>query len=173
MPSADLLTSYWPGWLALVIAGVMAFNKMVEESYRFASFWGKWGKQLHTKALARHHVDLAADQFATAVKNAVNAAREEWEAEDNEAIAALDSRLGTVSRVTADQAKHIRELLEQDQIKGAYLDYEGLWHNKFRAEAARAADGRIAIADLPGHMGYFEFEAEFRGNPRWREWIDL
>lgn len=173
MPSTDLILTYWPGWLALAIAAVMAFNKAVEESYKFASYWGKWGKHVHARALARHHVDLAADQFATAVKNAVNDAREEWEAEDNEAIASLNTRLGTVSQVTSDQARHITELLEQDRIKGAYLDYEGLWHNKFRAEAVRSADGRVSLAELPVHMGYYEFEAQFRINPKWREWSDL
>lgn len=173
MPSPDLLLTYWPGWLSLVIAFILAFNKGVEESYKFASIWGKWGKRAHAKALARHHVDLAAEQFATAVKNAVELARDEWEAEDNQAIAALDSRLGTVSRVTADQSTHIKELLFQVQCLTAYTDYEGLWHNKFRAEATRAIDGRLSLADLPGHMGFYDFEATYRDNTRWREWIDL
>lgn len=173
MPSADLLLTYWPGWLALTIAAVMAFNKFVEESYKFASYFGKWGKKIHARALARHYVDLAAEQFATAVKNAVDTAREEWETEDNEAISSLNTRLGTVSQVTSDQAKHITELLEQDRIKGGYLDYEGLWHNKFRAAAVRSEDGRVSLTDLPVHMGYYEFEAQFRVNPKWREWGGL
>lgn len=173
MPSWETLIGYWPGWVSLIVAGILTFNKLVEESYKFASLWGKWGKDLHAKALARHHVDLAAEQFATAVKNAVELARDEWEAEDNEAIAALDARLKTVSQVTGDQTRHIKELLEQDNIKSAYLDYEGLWHNRFRVAAARSEDGRLSLDDLPGHVGYYEFEASFRDNPRWREWSDL
>lgn len=173
MPSADVLLAYWPGWFSLIVAVLLVLNKLIEESFKFASYFGGLGKKLHTRALARHHVNLAAEQFAVAVKNAVEAAREEWEAEDNEAISSLNTRLGTVSQVTSDQARHISELLEQDRIKGAYLDYEGLWHNKFRAEALRSADGRISISDLPVHMGYYEFEAQFRVNPKWREWSDL
>lgn len=172
MPSTDLLVTYWPGWLALIIAGVMAFNKLVEESYKFASVWGKWGKAAHAKALARHHVDLAAEQFATAVKNAVNAARETWESEDNEAIKALDDRLGTVSRVTADQKTNIDELIFQVRCLTAYTDYEGVWHNKFRAMAARS-DGVLRLDELPGHMLYYEFEVQYKVNQKWREWSDL
>lgn len=173
MPSTDLLLTYWPGWLALTIAVVMAFNKAVEESYKFASIWGKWGKRVHAKALSRHHVDLAAAQFAQAVQKAVDTARETWEAEDNEAIKALDDRLGTVSRVTADQKINIDELIFQVRCLTAYTEYEGLWHNRFRAEAARAVDGRLSMADLPGHIGFYEFEVHYKANQQWRQWSDL
>lgn len=172
MPSTDQLLSYWPGWLALLIAGMMAFNKLVEESYKFASYFGKWGKKLHTRALARHHVNLAAEQFAMAVKDAVEIARKQWEADDNEAIRALDERLGTVSRVTSDQKANIEELLFQVHCLTAYTDYEGLWHNKFRAIAARG-NGRMNLSELPTHMLYYEFETQFKMNPKWREWSDL
>jgi hypothetical protein len=173
MPDWEALLAYWPGWVSLVVAAILTFNKLVEESYRFASIWGNWGKAMHAKALARHHVDLAAEQFATAVKNAVELARDEWESEDSEAIAALDARLKTVSQVTGEQVVHIRELLEQDRIKSAYLDYEGIWHNRFRVAAARSSDGRLSLDELPGHLGYYDFEAAFRENPKWREWSDL
>lgn len=173
MPDWESLAAYWPGWLSLAVVMLLTFNKMVEESYKFASIWGKWGKKVHANALARHHINLAAEQFAVAVKDAVNAAREEWEAEDNEAIRALDDRLKTVGRVTADQKINIDELLFQVHCLTAYTDYEGLWHNKFRAEAARSIDGRLSLTHLPGHMVYYEFEAKFKVNPTWRQWSDL
>lgn len=174
MPSPpDILLTYWPGWLSLAIAFLLAFNKAVEESYKFASMWGRWGKKVHAKALSRHHVDIAAGQFATAVRTEVEKAREVWEADENEAIQALNDRLGTVSKVTTDQSTHIQELLFTVRCLTAYTDYEGVWHNKFRATAARAVDGRMSLDELPGHMGYYEFEASYRDNPKWREWIDL
>lgn len=173
MPSTDTLLSLWPGWLSLAVALILAFNKLVEESYKFASIWGKWGKQAHIRAMQRHHVDLAAEQFAAAVQTAVNHAREEWESEENEAIRALDDRLGTVSRVTADQKINIDELYFQVRCLTSYTDYEGLWHNTFRAQAARAVDGCISMADLPAHITYYEFEIQFKINQKWREWCDL
>lgn len=172
MPSTDLLLNYWPGWLSLTVAVLLVTNKLIEESYKFASAFGKIGKSIHARALARHHVDLAASQFAAAVKDAVNAARKEWEQEDNEAIRALDDRLGTVSRVTADQKSDIDDLLFQVHCLTSYTDYEGVWHNRFRAIAARG-NGRMNLTELPGHMLYYEFEEQFKLNTKWREWSDL
>lgn len=173
MPNAELLTAYWPGWLACVVAFILAFNKLAEESYKFASLFGRWGKKIHAKALERHHINLAAEQFANAIRDAVEKARDEWEGEENEAIKALDQRLGTVSRVTTDQTAHINDLLFQVRCLTAYTDYEGLWHNRFRVAAARSGDGHMSLDDLPNHIGYYEFEAKYREDDDWRKWIDL
>ena len=172
MPKAELFTAYWPGWLSLSFAALLVLNKFIEESATFAKAFGRLGRWLHTRALERHHVDLAANQFAAAVQKAVEQAREEWEQDENEALASLDRRLATVSRVTGDQERHIHDLLETQEILKTYGEYEGLWHNALRAAAAEG-NGTIHLHDLPEHITLYAFESRYRRDPKWRQWIDL
>jgi hypothetical protein len=172
MPSTDLFTQYWPAWLSLAVAVLLVVNKLIEESTQFAQLFGRLGRKIHAYALTRHHIDLAANEFAEAVQRAVEAARDEWEQEENEAIAALDRRLRIVSQVTAGQATHITELLDTQQMLKAYGEYEGLWHNVLRDLAGRAPDGRIRLADLPEHVTLYSFETQYNRDPKWREWIN-
>jgi len=173
MPSTDLLLNYWPAWLSLTVAVLLVLNKLIEESTKFANFFGRFGREVHKRALTRHHVDLAANEFAAAVQKAVEKARDEWEQEENEAIAALDRRLGILSQVATGQATHLTEVLGTQEMLKAYGEYEGLWHNALRDQAARSPDGSIRLAELPEHVTLYSFEAQYNRNPKWREWINV
>lgn len=173
MPSIDLLTGYWPGWLSLVVAFILVVNKLAEESEKFANRLGSIGRRIRKKSLERHHIDLKAAEFAQAVRvevgKAVDEARQKWEEDENEAIAALDARLTTVSAVTAQQIIDIEGLNYQLRCAMAYTEYEATWHNRLSIQVANSG-GKICLDDLPLHFGYFEFEKTYKADTNWRKW---
>lgn len=176
MPSSDLVLQYWPGWVSLAIGVLLTVNKLIEESEKFAKRLGPIGRKLRDRALKRHHVDLAAAEFADAVRKAVDKAVEEarrrWLEDENEAIKSLSGRLETVSDVTDEQEEAIGVLRSEVRCLTAYTEYEDSWHARLRAAAVRSPDGTILMTDLPHHTGYYDFEAKYRTNPNWRTWID-
>lgn len=169
MPTADALLQYWPGWAALLFAGLLTLNKLLEESEKFARFLGPIGRSLRKRALKRHQFDIAAAHIAMAVQQAVAKAREEWERDENEAIIALDQRLSTVSQVTAQQSLDLEAMRFQVQVMTAYTEYEAMWHQRLQLAIA-AAGGELRSEDIPGHMDYFQFEKKYKRNTNWRRW---
>lgn len=175
MAELPKLLDLWPAWVALTVTGLIALNRAIEESGKFAAFLGKWATKRHERALARHHVDLAAAEFADAVKDAIEAARKTWESEENEALTALDKRLETVSEITATQKTDLDELRLQVRALMAYTEYEAAWHHRFGIVVIRhEGNGScVPIIDIPAHMDYSEFETLYRVNQRWRDWWGL
>lgn len=173
MPTFDDLASFYPGWVALLIGVVLAFNKLAEESEKFAKTFGRLGREIRRRALLRHQIDLKAAEFAlavqAAVQEAVTRAREEWEQDENEAIAALDARLSTVSKVTAQQLVDLEEMRFHVNCMSAYSDYETVWHNTLMVRVIEKG-GVFSLADIPHHIGYYEWEKAFRVNINWRKW---
>lgn len=152
----DAFLELWPAWLAVSISALLAFNRLIEESRKFAAFFGEWGRQRHEKAIKRHQVDLQASLFADAVQAAVAKAREQWEDEENEAIAALRVRLEEVARITGAQALDLANLRVELDKMSQYAEYEVEWHKRMRALASQ--DGPIPAADVPAHMNWWAFE---------------
>lgn len=173
MPTAEQLIGLWPGWLALLVALILTFNKLAEESEKFARTFGRIGRGIRRRALQRHQVDLKAAEFAMAVQSAVTEAvtkaREEWEQDENTAIAALDARLSTVSKVTAQQLVDLEEMRFQVRCMTAYTEYEAMWHNRLSMLIANST-GKVCLNDLPHHYGYYEWEKKYRDDPNWRKW---
>lgn len=165
--------NYWPGWLALTISGLVGFNYLVQESQKFASFWGGWTRRIHERAAERHKIDLVKGSFAEAVLKAVETARDKWEAEGNEALAALEGQLRTVSAITAQQKETLTDLLFRVRCMTVYVEYEALWHHKLNVMVNTANDDHIPISVLPSHIDYYQFEALYRANPNWRNWDEL
>lgn len=161
----DIFLSYWPAWLALVVSALIAFNRLIDESKKFASFFGEWGRKRHEKTLRRHQMDLQATHFADAVKQAVENARKAWEEDENEAISALDRRLLVVAKVTEQQSKDIATCQRKINVMSAYADYESSWHNRMRAVVAASSGGSVVVNDLPPHMNFWQFEAEYFKHP--------
>jgi len=160
----EIFTSYWPAWLALVVSGVIAFNRMIEESKKFSAFFGEWGRNRRERALRRHQVDLQASHFADAVKQAVEDARRKWQEDENEAIAALDRRLLVVAKVTEQQSRDIATCQKKINVMSAYADYESAWHNRMRAQVAAQGDS-VLVSELPPHMNFWQFEAQYLQKP--------
>lgn len=172
MLSWEMAEQYWPGWLVIIVIAVLTFNRMVEESAQVANFFGRFGRWWRKRALHRHQINLAADEFAQALTKAVQQAREEWEQEENEALVAMQGRVTSLADISRTQNTTISELQFDIRCCTAYADYEALWHNRLRAHAARSSDGLVRLEDLPVHIAYYDFLARFRENQRWREWID-
>lgn len=172
MPSWDTIEQYWPGWLVILVVVVLTLNRLIEESAKVANVFGGVGRWWRQRALRRHQINLAADEFAQALTKAIQQAREEWEEEENEALAAMQRRVGSLAEISRAQNQTITELQFDMRCCTAYADYEALWHNRLRAHAARSPDGLVRLEDMPVHIPYFDFLVRFRENQRWREWID-
>jgi hypothetical protein len=162
--------AFWPAWLSLTVAAIVGFNYLIAESYKFAAFFGKWGKALHKRAMRRHRIDLISEEFAQAVSHAVELARDKWESEGNEALEALTGQLKTVSRITEDQKRLLDELLFKVRCMTVYTEYEALWHSRLRSMTAASVDDHIPIAMLAKHIDYYQFEVLYRANPNWQTW---
>lgn len=172
MPSWDTVEQYWPGWLVIIVVVLLTLNRLIEESAQVANSFGKFGRWWRRRALQRHQINLAADEFAQALTRAVEKARDEWEQEENEALIAMRGRVDSLVEVSKAQKETITELQFDMRCCTAYADYEARWHNELRAHAGRNGDGLVRLEDMPVHIPYFEFESRFRENPKWREWID-
>lgn len=162
------IASFYPGWVALAFALILGFNKLAEESEKFANFFGKAGRKIRDRALKKHGYDIVAAQVAEAVQKAVEAARREWEEDENEAITALDQRLGAVSAVTAQQRLDLEEMRFSYNCCLAYADYETQWHSRLTVKVGTA--GSVTLEDLPRHYSYYDFEKQFKKHTNWRKW---
>ncbi|MGE2714178.1 hypothetical protein ACQI4L_08985 [Mycolicibacterium litorale] len=169
--SPDIVVGYWPAWLALAVSALLAINRLIEESRKFAGHFGEWGRRRHERAVKRHQIDLHASQFAGAVEKAVADARRKWEQEENEAIAALDARLEAVSKVTGQQRVDLDTVRKQLDIVGEYAEYEAAWHRYMRALAAQQGDvDCVPLNKVPTHMTWWAFEALHKQHGGGRDW---
>lgn len=166
------LIEMWPAWLAMAVSGVIALNRAVEESSKFASVLGRFGKRMHDRAIARKQVEFAAAELAEAVMKAVEDARKSWQSDENAAMRALDERLESVAEVTAAQRVDLEEMRFQVRCLMAYSEYEIMWHHKLMVKAAQSPNGCLDYDQIPEHIDYWQFEGVYRTNSHWREWID-
>lgn len=164
----EAFINLWPAWVAIAISGLLAFNRLMEESRKFAAFFGEWGRKRHDKAIKRHQIDLQASLFAEAVRAAVEKAREQWEEDENEAIIALRSRLEEVARITGEQALEITQVRITLDKMNQYADYEVQWHKIMRG---LANDQELVPSEsIPPHMNWWTFERLYDKLGNGKEW---
>lgn len=166
MPEA--LTHNWPAWIAIAISVLLGVNRLIEESEKFAGFFGKWARKIH----ARHQEDLVIEKLAEVVRQVLDSAHDEWESEGNEAMRAMAARLETMSDVSAQQKEDIDELLFQVRCSMGYGEYEALWHHRLRLAATNATGTCLPLADIPNHIDYYRFESMYRSDTNWRTWAN-
>lgn len=169
---AQHLIEMWPAWLAMAVSGIIALNRAVEESSKFAGVLGGWGKKMHDRAIARKQVEFAAAELAEAVMKAVEDARRAWQSDENAALRAMDERLEAVAEVTTAQKKDLEEMRFQVRCQMAYSEYEIMWHHKLLVKVSQSPNGCLDYNDIPHHIDYWQFESMYRANDHWREWID-
>lgn len=159
----------WPAWVAMAVAMLVGLNRLIDESSKFAGFFGRFGRRLHERAAARHRVDAVATEFAVAIEGAVEGARRKWQIDENEAIRALDARLASLSEVTTDQFGEIADLRVTVRCLTAYTEYEAAWHHNLLMKAYKADVG-ITADDIPAHMDHVQFRALFLCDSKWQQW---
>lgn len=168
-------SGWWPAWLAMAIAGLVAFNQAIAESKKFASLLGGWGRKMHDRARSRYQMDTA--EFNAAVRDAVADERARWDSEEARALTMVEGRLKYVTEITETQQKELQELSWSLRCHTAYTEYEADWHHKLRMKVVQANrdGGKIPIGDLPDHRSYYEFETlcKDKGNLNWRTWDEL
>jgi hypothetical protein len=165
------IVAWWPAWLAIAVSGVIALNRAIEESSKFAAILGRFGKKMHDRALARKQVEFAAAELAEAVMKAVEEARRTWQTDENAALRALDGRLRSVAEVPSQHIIDMDEMRFQVRCLMAYSEYEATWHHRLQTKAAQAPGGCLDFADIPDHVDYWQFEKLYRVNERWRDWV--
>jgi hypothetical protein len=166
------LTNYWPAWLAIVLATLVALNQAISESQKFANLLGGWARKMHARAKIRHRMDI--EEFNDAVRDAVADERKRWEEDEASSINILERRLRHVSDMALAQQEEISELSWSRRCNGAYAEYESYWHQKLRVLILKANrnGGSIPIEELPENVPFHEFEqmCRERGNFNWQKW---
>lgn len=168
MNQLSAMLTAWPAWLAFIVSGLVLFNRLIDESEKFASFFGKWGRRMHEKSNRHDRITSVATEFAAAVETAVEDARRKWIADENDALRVLDRRLSAVAEVTDQQRIDLDELRFTARCLTAFTEYEANWHHDFNLLVARET---CVTPDLiPNHMDHWQFRALFKTNESWRKW---
>lgn len=166
------LLNYWPAWLGIAIATLVAVNQAITESEKFANTLGGWARKMHARAQKRHRMDTV--EFNEAVRDAVADERTRWENDEARSLKIVEGRLEYVTKITENQQTEMGALSFQVRCMTAYTEYEADWHHRLRLLILRANQngGEIAIQTLPDHMAYYEFETmcKQKGNLNWRTW---
>lgn len=147
----------WLGIVVLAVFSLYALNKGIQESEALANKFGRFGRWIRARNHRKHPPAIPPDSLREVVSEAIRAAREDWEHEENQALKALERRVGSISTTSKQQAGDIKDLQKLVQAFTAFSVYDARWHHMVSVSHTDVA--------LPGHLDFFEFEPLWRANP--------